>query len=125
MTTPTHARSELLFSYGTLQLEPVQLATFGRPLEGRADEMPGYSLSMLKIDDPEVVATSGKTHHPVVTFTGNPSDTISGTVFAITPDELRHADEYEVASYRRDKVRLASGDSAWVYVDANSARAPE
>ncbi|QGZ63703.1 gamma-glutamylcyclotransferase family protein [Paraburkholderia acidisoli] len=125
MTTPTHARSELLFSYGTLQLEPVQLATFGRQLEGRADEMPGYSLAMLKIDDPEVVATSGKTHHPVVTFTGNPTDKISGTVFAITPEELRHADEYEVASYRRDKVRLALGDSAWVYVDANSARAPE
>ncbi|WP_322030184.1 gamma-glutamylcyclotransferase family protein [Paraburkholderia sp. J76] len=124
MTTPSNARSELLFSYGTLQLEAVQLATFGRRLEGRPDAMPGYSLSMLKIDDPEVVATSGKTHHPVVTFTGKPGDTISGTVFAITPDELRHADEYEVAAYRRDKVMLASGAPAWVYVDANSARAP-
>ncbi|SDE35457.1 hypothetical protein [Paraburkholderia lycopersici] len=36
--------------------------------------MPGYSLAMLKINDPEVVATSGKTHHPVVTYTGNPGD---------------------------------------------------
>lgn len=115
-------RSELLFSYGTLQLEQVQLATFGRLLEGKPDDMPGFSLSMLKIDDPEVVATSGKTHHPVVAWTGNPDDKVSGTVFAITPAELSHADDYEVASYRRDKVALASGAAAWVYVDANSAR---
>lgn len=115
-------RSELLFSYGTLQLEQVQLATFGRLLEGKPDDMPGFSLSMLKIDDPEVVATSGKTHHPVVAWTGNQDDKVSGTVFAITPAELGHADDYEVASYRRDKVALASGAVAWVYVDANSAR---
>ena len=114
--------SENLFSYGTLQLEQVQLATFGRKLDGHADEMPGYSLTMLKIDDPAVVATSGKTHHPVVTYTGNASDKVSGMVFAITPDELQHADDYEVDAYRRDRVVLASGVSAWVYVDAKSPR---
>jgi len=43
-------------------------------------------------------------------------------VFAITVNELEHADEYEVAAYRRDRVRLASGVSAWVYVDAESPR---
>jgi gamma-glutamylcyclotransferase (GGCT)/AIG2-like uncharacterized protein YtfP len=114
--------SERLFSYGTLQLEQVQLATFGRKLEGQADEMPGYSLTMLKIDDPEVVATSGKTHHPVVAYTGNSGDRVSGAVFAITPEELAHADDYEVDAYRRDRVTLASGVSAWVYVDAASPR---
>ncbi|MCA8093436.1 gamma-glutamylcyclotransferase [Burkholderia anthina] len=114
--------SENLFSYGTLQLEQVQLATFGRLLGGHADHMPGYSLAMLEIKDPEVVATSGKTHHPVVTYTGNPGDKVSGTVFAITPEELKHADDYEVDAYRRDLVVLASGASAWVYVDANSPR---
>jgi gamma-glutamylcyclotransferase (GGCT)/AIG2-like uncharacterized protein YtfP len=115
--------SERLFSYGTLQLEQVQIATFGRTLAGRADTMPGYALSMLKIDDPKVVATSGKTHHPVVIHTGNPSDTVSGMVFSLSPAELQHADDYEVSSYRRDNVRLASGVSAWVYVDAGSPRA--
>lgn len=119
-TDPTF--SENLFSYGTLQLEQVQLATFGRKLVGQADEMPGYALTMLKIEDPEVVATSGKTHHPVVAYSGNASDKVSGTVFAITTEELQQADEYEVAAYRRDRVRLASGTSAWVYVDAESPR---
>ncbi|MBN3817837.1 gamma-glutamylcyclotransferase [Paraburkholderia sp. Se-20369] len=122
MTTTPDAFSERLFSYGTLQLEQVQLATFGRKLDGRSDDMPGYALSMLKIDDPEVVATSGKTHHPVVTYTGNPADTVGGMVFSITAVELQHADDYEVSSYRRDRVVLASGEPAWVYVDAGSAR---
>jgi gamma-glutamylcyclotransferase (GGCT)/AIG2-like uncharacterized protein YtfP len=125
MSCTAEACSENLFSYGTLQLEQVQLATFGRQLDGRADEMPGYSLTMLEIEDPEVVATSGKTHHPVVSYSGNPSDKVSGTVFAITPTELQHADDYEVAAYRRDRVALASGIAAWVYVDAQSPRRGE
>ncbi|CAG9233181.1 Gamma-glutamyl AIG2-like cyclotransferase [Paraburkholderia tropica] len=119
---PLH--TERLFSYGTLQLEPVQLATFGRKLDAQPDEMPGFSLTMVKIDDPEVVATSGKTHHPVVAYTGNPADRVTGAVFAITAQELAHADDYEVAAYRRDRVTLASGVAAWVYVDANSPRQP-
>lgn len=52
--------TELLFSYGTLQQEEVQLATFGRKLEGKLDQLLGYVLSMLKIRDPHVLATSGK-----------------------------------------------------------------
>lgn len=114
--------TEKLFSYGTLQLEQVQLATFGRKLEGYPDALPGYALTMLKIDDADVVATSGETHHPVVAYTGNPADRVSGTVFAITPQELQHADDYEVEAYRRDRVVLVSGECAWVYVSAESAR---
>ena len=48
-----------LFSYGTLRLRNVQLALFGRELEGQADALPGYSVSPLEITDPEVIATSG------------------------------------------------------------------
>jgi hypothetical protein len=124
MTQTDQPFSERLFSYGTLQLEQVQLATFGRKLDGEADEMPGFSRTMLKIDDPEVVKTSGKTHHPVVAYTGNPADRVAGAVFAITAQELAHADDYEVAAYRRDRVTLASGVSAWVYVDASTPRQP-
>lgn len=118
----TPQASERLFSYGTLQLEQVQLSTFGRRLAGQADEMVGYARLMVKIEDPEVVATSGETHHPIVAYSGNPRDTVQGTVFAITADELRQADAYEVDAYRRDRVILASGTPAWVYVDVRSAR---
>src|SRR3990167_4396289 len=50
-----------LFSYGTLQQDEVQLATFGRLLEGRVDALPGYATSLFEIMDAEVVTTSGKT----------------------------------------------------------------
>lgn len=111
----------LLFSYGTLQQANVQLATFGRRLEGTADSLVGYEQSFVAIGDPEVVRTSGKSHHPIVKFTGAPGALVAGTVFEITDDELQRADRYEVASYRRVAARLLSGREAWVYVDARYA----
>jgi hypothetical protein len=110
-----------LFSYGTLQQDDVQRATFGRPLNGSADVLPGYSRAMVAIDDPQVVATSGKTHHPIVKHSGDPADRVAGTVFEISDAELAQADAYEVAAYRRVAVTLASGRAAWVYVDARFA----
>ncbi|WP_330996632.1 gamma-glutamylcyclotransferase family protein [Burkholderia cepacia] len=113
MSSAAPTFSEHLFSCGTLQLEPVQLATFGRRLDGREDAMPGYAMTMLKIDDPEVVATSAKTHHPVVAYTGRPGDRVTGTVFAITREELQHADDYEVDAYRRVSTRIAAIAWCW------------
>ena len=112
----------LVFSYGTLQQEHVQLATFGRLLQGRRDELPGFEESLVAIEDPQVVATSGKTHHSNVTFNGRDDRRVSGTVFEITDAELAAADQYEqLAAYTRIAVVLASGRHAWVYVDARSA----
>ena len=107
-----------LFSYGTLQQEGVQLATFGRRLTGVSDALVGYRQSMVAIQDPEVVRTSGKTHHPIVAFTGTNEDRVAGALFEISDAELAHADAYEVAAYVRVKAPLASGLEAWVYVDA-------
>src|SRR5260221_14666708 len=85
----------LLFSYGTLQKESVQLSTFGRLLEGQGDELPGFERSLVRIEDPQVVANSGKTHHANVTFSGRNGSRVSGTVFEITDAELAAADQYE------------------------------
>ena len=115
------ARMPRLFSYGTLQQDDVQRSTFGRLLSGRPDVLPGYSQSMVAIDDPDVVATSGKMHHPIVKHSGIATDRVAGTVFEISDAELAQADRYEVAAYRRVAVTLASGLSAWVYVDARFA----
>jgi hypothetical protein len=113
--------TEHLFSYGTLQLEKVQMSTFGRTLEGTPDQLPLFRTSLVRIDDPKVVETSGKTHHPIVQFTGDKADTVGGTVFLITGEELLNADRYEVAAYRRIAVTLGSGLRAWVYIDAQHA----
>ena len=114
----SEAYSELLFSYGTLQLAAVQKATFGRRLAGTSDALRGFELTSLAIEDPTVVAISGKAVHTMATFTGRGSDVISGTVFAVTPDEVQHADRYEVAAVKRVSVVLQSGVRAWAYLDA-------
>jgi len=111
----------LLFSYGTLQQEGVQMSTFGRLLEGRADALVGYAQSIVEVGNADVVARSGKTHHPIVVFTGNSEDRVSGSVFEISDTELESADAYEVDAYKRVLAPLASGRSAWVYVDARDA----
>ena len=109
----------LVFSYGTLQEERVQLSTFGRLLNGQRDELPGFEQSLVRIEDPHVVATSGRTHNANVTFNGRSDSRVRGTVFEITDAELAAADQYEqVAAYKRIAVALASGKQAWVYVEA-------
>ncbi|MFI1993864.1 gamma-glutamylcyclotransferase family protein [Actinoplanes sp. NPDC020271] len=108
----------LLFSYGTLQDPAVQRANFGRELEGRAAALPGYAQRLLAITDPEVLATSGQTHHPIVVETGEETDQVLGTVFEVTDEELTAADKYEVDDYHRVLLSLDSGVRAWVYVSA-------
>lgn len=114
----------LLFSYGTLQQSEVQLATFGRTLYGERDDLPGFEPGLVPIDDPAVVAATGRTHHANVTCSGRSDSRVRGTVFAVSEKELAAADRYEApASYARILVSLASGRQAWVYVDARSATA--
>ena len=110
--------SELLFSYGTLRQRGVQLATFGRELDGYVDAVVGYELDYVTIDDPQVIATSGSNRHPILRPTDRPDAHVDGTVFAISEAELAAADEYEVDDYRRISVPLRSGPHAWVYVFA-------
>jgi hypothetical protein len=113
-----------LFSYGTLQQEDVQASTFGRKLSGQKDALPKFEPSLVKIEDPRVVASLGRTHHDNVTFNGNSKSRVTGTVFEVTDEELASADRFELAFfYKRVPVTLESGKQAWVYVDAQSATA--
>lgn len=109
----------LLFSYGTLQQEEVQRSTFGRLLEGAADEIVGFEPGLVRIEDPAVAAALGQTHHANAVFNGSDRSRVRGMAFEITDAELARVDEYEAPySYRRMKARLASGREAWVYVHA-------
>ena len=98
-----------VFSYGTLQHETVQQSTFGRLLHGQPDELVGFALS-----------SSGR--HTNVTFNGRSDSRVRGMVFEITDAELSATDEYERRdAYTRIAATLASGQQAWVYLDARSA----
>ena len=68
----------------------------------------------------EVVKTSAKTPHPIVSRTDVAEARIAGTVFEVTDEELANADKYEVSDYKRVSAPLASGRTAWVYVDARA-----
>jgi gamma-glutamylcyclotransferase (GGCT)/AIG2-like uncharacterized protein YtfP len=105
-----------LFSYGTLRQADVQLAIFGRLLEGRPDTLPGFALAPLPITDPHVVATSGSAVHTIARRTGVPADLVHGVVFDINSAELAAVDAYEVDAYARIEVRLGSGALAFIYV---------
>lgn len=104
-----------LFSYGTLQLREVQLATFGRELVGEPDALEGWVLGAVLIRDPNVVSTSGLTEHLIL----RPGDgVVEGVAFELTDPELEAADGYETDDYKRVEVTLRSGQRAYVYVAA-------
>ena len=108
--------TERLFSYGTLQTQPVQLATFGRRLIGHPDALVGYRVQMIQIEDQDFVATSGSEYHRNLEFTGSTSDVVEGTVLSLTQKELEQADAYEPAGYERVYATLRSGTDAWIYL---------
>ncbi|HET9475085.1 MAG TPA: gamma-glutamylcyclotransferase family protein [Steroidobacteraceae bacterium] len=101
-----------LFSYGSLQLPATQLATFGRLLAGSRDALLGFELCEVAHGDKllaNVIRSRRADSH------------VSGTTFEVTESELAAADDYERGdAYVRIQTTLASGDDAWVYVDAAS-----
>lgn len=107
---------EMLFSYGTLKMENVQLKNFGRKLSALPDILRKYELRNCLIQDVNIANISGKNIHPIACFTGNPENSIPGVILNLTNDELQQADKYEVEAYKRVKCTLQSGKEAWVYV---------
>ncbi len=113
----------LLFSYGTLQHDEIQLETFGRKLSGEKDLLNGYEPSLVKIADPAVATRLGKTHHDNIRATGDEWSSVQGTALEVTDAELTLADRHEASfAYQRIAVELASGHRAWVYVHTPDGR---
>ena len=110
--------SELLFAYGTLQTEAVQLSTFGRRLDGIEDALVGYRLRIIRIDNEDFVAASGTPDHRNLEFTGDPTDCVEGIVFQVAQSELEQADAYEPLGYKRSLVQSRSGLNVWVYLQS-------
>ena len=102
----------LLFTYGTLQDEAIQMALLGRKLIGNNDVLLKFKLETLKIPD------SGETEFStyfIAVYTGIPTDTITGTVYTIHKNELNKLDSYEGPNYKRSLVKLKSDLEAYVY----------
>ena len=95
---------EYTFVYGTLKDTKVQKKIVGRVVEGESDVLDGYSKSKIMINGEE---------YPIAVK--NKLGFIEGKLLKVTSNELRAIDEYETKDYKRMKVRLKSGKSAWVY----------
>ena len=104
------------FSYGTLQQQSIQLEILGKILDGTEDNIEGYCVTQLEINDMSVVKISQNKMHPIIYFTGNKAHKVFGTLFSVTEKDLIKIDSYEVDAYQRVEIYLNSGKKSWVYV---------
>ncbi|NIJ06448.1 hypothetical protein FHS31_000030 [Sphingomonas vulcanisoli] len=111
-------RPHRLFSYGTLRDPTVQQGLFGRQVDEAPDALVGWKLGTVLIEDDGVVGLSGLAEHWILRHSGDPADRVAGVVLAISDAELAIADRYETNAYVRVAAQLASGGTAFVYVDA-------
>lgn len=117
-----HSKIHYLFSYGTLQLEKVQIESYNRKLIGFKDTLENYTIEQLKITDKGVLAKSQKQFHPMATPSKYKKDCIEGVIFEITEQELIQTDKYEVSDYKRVIETFQSGKKAWVYISNKKCR---
>lgn len=106
----------LLFSYGTLRDETVQLELFGRTLAASEDALVGYRQERIEVADPAFAKLSGSAVHSILLPVDDPAARVAGTALEVTEAELEITDRYEPAEYHRVIASLASGHETWVYV---------
>lgn len=107
---------EFLFSYGTLQKDKVQLELFGRLLDGSKDTLKEYKITSIEIEDESFLSKGEEKYQLTALISNDKKDTIEGTVFEISEEELLVADFYEPDEFKRVKVKLESGKLAWIYM---------
>lgn len=106
----------LLFACGTLTLEKVHLALFGRVLPYDEDTLPGYTKRTVVLDDPEILSTTGTGTHLSMVPCDTPGASVPGRAMRLTEAELARMDPHQNAHHRRTRVTLASGREAWAYL---------
>lgn len=95
---------EKVFVYGTLQDPNVQKKVLKRTCVLEEDLLTGYRKGQVQIN--------GNTY-PIAIVSKN--NKVHGKVLEATKEEVLLLDEYETAAYKRIRVSLASGQTAWVY----------
>ncbi|WP_280567898.1 gamma-glutamylcyclotransferase [Chromohalobacter sp. 296-RDG] len=87
-----------VFVYGTLRYAPIRWLVMRRAGPKTPSRLRGYARDELDISPA-------------------PNQQVDGYTLSVTSDELKRLDRYEHLGerYRRVNVKLASGQSAWVY----------
>ena len=110
--------TEYLFSYGTLRDGEVQMELYRRHLTGHNDILRGYKTLEIVLDEDGFCGFSEQATYLIASVSDDENDVIEGTALEVTGDELLRADEYEPEEYQRERVTLASGKQAWIYLRA-------
>ena len=108
--------TEYLFSYGTLRDGEVQMELFSRYLTGHQDILKGYKTSKIELDEEGFTGFCEHETYLIASVSEDENDAIEGTALEVTGDELLLSDEYEPEEYQRERVTLASGKQAWIYL---------
>ena len=103
---------EKLFSYGTLRSKQIQMQLFNKLLKGTQDQLLGYKLKSLQIEE-----EFGMADYVVAVPSEDSSDPIHGIVYNISPSDLAKVDIFESNAYKRVEVTLKSGVVAWIYIE--------
>ena len=104
---------EKLFSYGTLRSKEVQMRLFNKTLTSTPDQLLGYKLKSLKIEE-----EFGMADYVVAVPSEDSVDPVHGVVFNISPSDLAKVDVFESNAYKRVEVTLKSGIVAWIYIES-------
>ena len=96
---------ENLFVYGKLMNIEIQKALIGRQASENKDKLIGYKISEIFIGNKKYL-----------TVEKDYNSKIYGFVISLNRKELKLIDKYEEKYYKRKKLILDSGISAWVYL---------
>jgi gamma-glutamylcyclotransferase (GGCT)/AIG2-like uncharacterized protein YtfP len=107
---------EYLFVYGTLQGPELQLQLLERVPSTHPDSLSKYQIEKTRITDLKFIAKGENEWQNRLVFSDNEVDIIEGMVISLETEELKKIDNYEPENYRREKIKLASGILAWVYL---------
>jgi gamma-glutamylcyclotransferase (GGCT)/AIG2-like uncharacterized protein YtfP len=99
---------EIVFVYGSLRDKGLRKEICGREINTKqVDILKGFDLSSVQ---------DGVKSYPIIIQNDLSDHVVNGEIIELTESELLLIDVYEGSLYRRKKIPLESGESAWVYI---------
>lgn len=109
-------KKHLLFSYGPLNSNELQLKHYGRAFLGREDILSGYLFNNTEINGAHLIANP-TTKLQMARKSSEKNSKIKGMVYEITGEELVKTDRLLAFNAKRVMVTTDLGSEVWVYIE--------